>query len=296
MAKDMQDKVDKDDLAASKSVFIPSELFSHDEQIFSPEILRSSLFTGRKSGPREFYDNQAISTIGDCSILYTGEELRVSDLEVIKFVLSQLKGRPVRSSEEGLSVRFTRFEACQTIFGASGGSEYRKLNDSLNRLAKKSSITFFYQRSDGSSIKLEGVSLIRKFLDVSDKNHKRGLVEAFLEPEIVMLLGFEHSILPLNTDRLSPQAVKIRDYLITRPDQYEVINLDQLRNVIWSSRATDASIRNQLARVSKQLVDNRYLRSKIRINKYNELEFDVGERIDANRNSDPNQFMLQLDF
>lgn len=277
-------------------IFIPEHLFKSDEQIFSPEILRSNLFNARNSGVRKYYDNQQISAIGECTIRYTGEELRVIDLEVIKYVLSQLKGRTLRIAENEIFVRFTRFEACQTIFNGTGGSDYRKLNESLERMARKSSLTFSYEKKDGSYIKLDGVSLIRKYIDVQDEFSPKGLIEAYLEPEIVRLLGFEHSILPLNTEKLSPQAIKIRDYLITRPDPREKINLVQLKNVIWGSEANFKSLRNQLSRVSKSLVEHGYLRSNIRVNKYKELEFDIGERIDANRNSDPNQFLLELDF
>lgn len=295
MSKEKANKLPEEHSNQSSGFLIPADAFASNEQIFSPEILRSNLFNAKKSGPRESYNNKEISTIGDCTINYTGDELRVSDLEVIKYVIALLKGRPISSNDpNGLYVRFTRYEACLSIFNSAGGNEYKKLNESLERMARKSALTFHYEKEEGKTFKLDGVSLIRKFGVADDKNVRKGMLEAYLEPEIVKLLGFEHSILPLNTENLSPQAVKIRDYLITRTNPYEKITLTQLRDVIWGSSATDKSIRNQLSRVSKALVKTEYLRSNIRVNKYGELEFDVGPRIDANRSSDPNQFILDL--
>ena len=140
-------------------------LWDDSRRAMPNEYARSAIFTVRnKKIPRRTIVNQNIFVLGECTITYTGIELRAYDDELVWLEILNL----AKAFELGSRVEFTYYQICKALDWPLNGGYYRKIHECLlrlkatavalhnKRLGKGKAISFIgeYEWEDGTGKKL----------------------------------------------------------------------------------------------------------------------------------------------
>ena len=184
----MTNTMNKLDQLHKQSESKPKQLpFWPEERRGAPnEMIRSSLFSGRRTGEREHYKDTTMYVLGDGEIAYRGEELRTFDEDVWLQVMHLARLQPL-----GESVQFTPYSMIKSLLWAKGKNRpskvhYERLRECLSRM-QATTLTLKSKRIG----KGRTVSLIRKF-EYEDESGQLDLWKVWVEPEMKALYGDVH--------------------------------------------------------------------------------------------------------
>lgn len=182
------------------------------------EVVRSSLFTGRRTGPREMYKDQVLYVLGDGEVAYRGEELRTYDEDVWLQVMHL-----ARLQNLGECVEFTPYAMIKAIGWVKdkirpSKTHYERLKECLSRM-QATTVTVRSKRIGKGST----VSLIRKF----EYKGMDGTLEkwrVWIEPEMQALYGDTHytRLEWEQRAKLSPIAKRLHGYFASHKTPYPV--------------------------------------------------------------------------
>jgi hypothetical protein len=172
------------------------------------DIARSSLFvTKGTSIPRKSIKRQTMFHLHkDISIVYTGEELRAVDDEIVWMEILNIS----QTVKIGDPFEFNIVDLMKSIGWARNGHYYEKIRQCLSRL-KATEVLFNNAKQFGVS---GSFSLIQKYDVVNDDQSVPTHYRMFLDPEIVLLfVNKNFSLHEWDVYRkLSPVARRLADY------------------------------------------------------------------------------------
>lgn len=267
-------KIIEQDLESLKQPMkiIRRDAWGENERGVPGGIIKSGLFRASQSRNREMLIKERIGSIDGNIIYYQGLSLNMADdWPIIKALINHQKGFPI---EDGF--KFKRSEFLQSVFGHQSSFYYKKLIDSLDRMAN-GSLSFV---SKDKALHLNGVSLVRKF-QYRDELSNKALpeIKVWLEPEIILLLehdiGFTDQI---ESKILSPQAIKVKD-IMQNIDEDQKLHYVAIKDEILHSKATDRSFRRMITEnISDQLITTGVIKDRIKIDTDGYLVYDLIER------------------
>lgn len=107
-------------------------------------VARSALFTVNYSDPRANYRRQIIASQEGINIVYTGEELRVDDEDVLLQLIHLARLQPM-----GESVTFATHSIIKALGWSINKASYERLYDCIVRM-KATNVTIKFTNTDGS--------------------------------------------------------------------------------------------------------------------------------------------------
>lgn len=219
------------------------------------EVIRSSLFTGRRNGPREHFSDAVLFVLGDGEVTYRGEELRTFDEDVWLQVMHLARLQPL-----GEWVEFTPYAFIKEIGWVKGKVNPSKLHyDRLQECLSRMQATTILVRS--KRLKEPGghsVSLIRKFRH-KGASGKNACWQIWIEPEMKTLFGDVHytQVEWEQRSRLSPTAKRIHGYYASHKAPYPV-KIESLHK-ICKLKATLSGFKQKLPKYLGQMVEEGFL-------------------------------------
>ena len=214
--------------ATQKAKEEPKQLpiWAEDFRSAPNEVIRSSLFSARIRGEREYLTDAVVFVLGDGEITYRGEELRTFDEDVWLQVMHLARLQPL-----GECVQFTPYSMIKALGWVKGKTRpsklhYERLKECLSRL-KATALTVKSKRM-GVGV---SVSLIRKF-EFNDENDNW---KVWIEREMKTLYGdtYYTQLEWEQRAQLSPVAKRLHSYFASHQAPYpvKIENLYQLCNL-----------------------------------------------------------------
>ncbi len=112
---------------------LPLYEWAESKRAFPVTFGRSALFrVGDKRDKREILQKVEIATVEDYSLIFTGEELRISDEDVLLQLLHLARGQ--EASEEGFKVMFSSTKMLETLKWGTGAAAHERLRACIERL------------------------------------------------------------------------------------------------------------------------------------------------------------------
>lgn len=172
------------------------------------DIARSSLFVAKAKGtPRTIIKRQTMFHLHkDISIVYTGEELRADDDEIVWMEILNIS----QTVKLGDPFEFNIVDLIKSIGWSRNGHYYEKIRQCLSRL-KATEVLFNNAKQYGVS---GSFSLIQKYDVINDDQAIPTHYRMYLDPEIVLLFASKnYSLHEWEIYRkLSPVARRLADY------------------------------------------------------------------------------------
>lgn len=190
------------------------------------ELIRSSLFSGRRSGAREHHKDAVLFVLGDGEITYRGEELRTFDEDVWLQVMHL-----ARLQHLGECIQFTAYSLIKAIGWVKGKNRPSKLHyDRLKECLSRMQATTITVRSKRIG-KGRTVSLIRKFEYQGEEGQLTNW-RVWIEPEMKPLYGDVHytQVEWEQRAKLSPTAKRLHGYFASHRNPYPV-KIDSLHKM-----------------------------------------------------------------
>lgn len=155
-------------------------------------FVHSALFCVGSKSERRHIPGEVIASSPGAVLVYSGEELRTDDEDVLMQVLHMVRGFSFNSdngSDEGLNVSFSGHKVLRDLGWVTSQAGYERLKASLKRL-QQGSLSVKMGRKEFAG------QLLRKFF-LDDEDMKQQW-HVFVEPEIVKL--FHPTYLEINWD------------------------------------------------------------------------------------------------
>lgn len=190
------------------------------------DIARSSLFVAKGKGvPRRIIKRQTMFHLHkDISIIYTGEELRADDDEIVWMEILNIS----QKVKLGDPFEFNIADLMKSIGWARNGHYYEKIRQCLSRL-KATEVLFNNAKQYGVS---GSFSLIQRYDVINDEQANPTHYRMFLDPEIVLLfVNKNYSLHDWEVYRkLSPVARRLADYTQSHrtPNPLDIHDFHQL--------------------------------------------------------------------
>lgn len=156
-------------------------IWPQDKRGISNDMARSALFTVRYTEKRQHFKGQRITSFSNVEILYTGEELRQRDEDVLLQLLHY-----GRLSPAGEPIEFVANDFIKQLGWTVNSRSYVELCQSIERM-KASSLHIM--RKEGEMVQGFAGSIVRSFEYQSRGNGLTSAWKVVFEPRIVRLFS-----------------------------------------------------------------------------------------------------------
>ncbi|WP_028449684.1 plasmid replication initiator TrfA [Chitinibacter tainanensis] len=207
-------------------------LFGEKYAVAPNEFGRAALFKVRNNKePRQRYDDSVVFTAGNHRILFSGEELRDDDDQLVWYSilrLAQASGQDLREPFE-----VTGWQLLHDLKWGNDGKSYRRLRACIKRL-RRASLTVHSPKFDGvSESKSLDFNMIRKYEfgdGISHEAENEPAFDTFDEGGKLLEPNYEELDRNQIKDAIRRSKWKIwleeEVYLLFRADQFALLNWD----------------------------------------------------------------------
>jgi TrfA protein len=252
---------------------------------------RGGLFAAVKDGkaPRAMLREKTIVTTSQYDILYTGDQLNQSDLDVLMALLTHSRERPL-----GELVSFTAYSILRHMKWALNAEGYQRLRESLLRL-QRAQVQISVKREGRRPIKFAG-SFINNFIEDDkrpicadgDNDVGRSHWTLRFDGELSRLFGDDQVTLGLwyfrrKVDGRMPLAQHLLSFYVTHKEPIP-LTVAKLRELSGTTEKNESNFVIRLEKALAKLVDIGFLKSFRIINdrRTSSMNYMVHvERVDA---------------
>lgn len=230
-------------------------------------LARGGLFAAVKDGnKRTMLREEAIQTLSNYEVRYTGDQLNQSDLDVLMALLTQSRKQPL-----GDVVTFTAYSILRRMRWNLNSEGYGRLRDSLLRL-QRAQVQIKHMRKGKRPISYTG-SFINNFIEADDRPLERSAdnqVEKShwtlrIDADLSRLFGDEEVTLGLwyfrkKLDGRMPLAQYLMSFFMTHREPIP-LSVGKLRELCGSKEKNESNFIYRLEKALTKLVKIGFLKS-----------------------------------
>lgn len=222
-------------------------------------MAQSALFTVNCYNARRNFHREIIASQGDIKIIYTGEELRLDDEDVLLQLIHLARLQPL-----GDAITFSTYSIIKALSWSMNKQSYERLYDSIVRM-KATNVTIQFTNAQG-----EWVEYHESLIESAEHGGKNALNKS----DSLWRVRFHKRVLVLFADaaytevdwktRLSlpPFAKKLHGLIISQEDP-QGMSVDTLYSIMGSKVKQKKQFRYQLRMALKLLVEMKFLQTFI---------------------------------